>query len=39
LDHPRSYESPEGWAHNQGIRQGVRRHKIVVTPAGIDQLT
>ena len=38
LDHPRSYESPEGWAHNQGIRQGVRRHKIVVTPAGIDQL-
>ena len=39
LDHPRSYASPEGWAHNQGIRDGVRRHKIVVTPAGIDQLT
>ncbi len=39
LDHPRSYESPEGWAHNQGIRAGVRRQKTVVTPAGIDQLT
>ena len=39
LDHPRSYESAEGWAHNQAIRAAVRRQKIVVTPAGIKQLT
>ncbi len=39
LDHPRSYESAAGWAHNQVIRAAVRLEKLVVTPAGIDQLT
>jgi glycosyltransferase involved in cell wall biosynthesis len=38
LDHPRSYESAEGWAFNHAIRSQVRKEKITVTPAGIQQL-
>ncbi len=38
LDHPRSYESAEGWAFNHAIRKEVRSKGITETPEGIRQL-
>lgn len=38
LDHARGYSNPEIWHSNNQIRKYNKKHRIVVTPNGINQL-
>lgn len=38
LDHARSYVSDAVWQKNNSIREYTRRHKVIKTPTGIEQL-